>query len=572
MGGDLELLGRRWPSAAVRPWWRAPDAWRIDPVSGRPWPGADRFAWDAPLAAPGFGDVKFVWELNRLQSLAPLALHARLSGDDAAASAVFDMLGGWMTANPPFCGIAWRGGVEAATRVLSLLAALAFVEPETETDRAAVGAFLRAHVRWIERYPSRFSSANNHRAAEATALFLAAICAPGLFPLARVAALQQEAEAAFLAQFHPDGVGREQAPAYAALSLEWFVLAGVAADALGRPFGAETKAQALRAAEALRWLLDAGGRAPRIGDADDSRALALTLEPEPRYVASVVALAARWLGGSEPQRAMRDPALRDLIGPPLPASAPPEGTRTFPDGGLTVWRRSGPDGDLLLAFDHGPLGCLSIAAHGHADALAIWLHWGEEDVLVDPGMHLYHADAALRSDLRGTTAHNTLTLDGRDQSRIVGPFAWARHARARLISASSDAAEAQHDGYRQAFGLLHRRRVRRDGDEILIEDRLIGSAPPRAWSVGFTLGAGVSAALSGPAAHLTTIRGRRLRLESLPVAASPAPAWTIGPTPYAPRFGAVETAQRLRLSGLAGGGCLVARVRLSLAPHQQSPT
>ena len=30
----------------------------------------------------------------------------------------------------------------------------------------------------------------------------------------------------------------------------------------------------------------------------------------------------------------------------------------------------------VLTFDHGPVGYLSIAAHGHADTLAVWLSIG----------------------------------------------------------------------------------------------------------------------------------------------------------------------------------------------------
>jgi hypothetical protein len=572
LDGDLILLGMRWPKPAGRPWWRDPTVWLTDPESGRLWPGQGRLAWDAPLAAQGLGDVKRLWELNRLQGLGPLALHARLSGDAAAADAVFDILEGWMDAHPPFQGIAWRGGVEAATRAIALLAALAFLEPKAASARAAVGAFLRAHVYWIARYPSRFSSANNHRVAETVALFLAALCAPALFPEGHLGALRRAAESAFLAQFHPDGGGREQSPAYAALSLEWFALCALAAEAKGAPFGAKTRGRMGQAAEALSWLLDAGGRAPRIGDGDDSRVLALTLEPEPRRIASVIALAARAAGGPEPTGGLRDPALRDLAGAASPSAPPQKGRRTFPDAGMTVWRCARSDGDLLLVFDHGPLGHLSIAAHGHADALAVWLHWGEEAVLIDPGAHRYHGDEGLRSAMRGTPSHNTLAVEGQDQSRIIGPFAWSRHARARLVASCPEAVEAEHYGYLRRFGLIHRRRVQVEGHEILIEDKLIGSQAPRAFSVGFTVGAEVSVQAAGRVALLTTPAGRRLRIESLAVGQAPAIEWTSAPTPAAPAFGRLETATRLTLHGRSGACDVAARVRLTLAPYQQRPT
>src|SRR3546814_9740957 len=80
---------------------------------------------------------------------------------------------------------------------------------------------------------------------------------------------------------------------------------------------------------------------------------------------------------------------------PKPGPAP-VGIRTFRDGGYTVVREPSARGEFLLVLDHGPLGYLSIAAHGHADALAIWLHLAGCPVIVDAGTYLYHSGGAWR--------------------------------------------------------------------------------------------------------------------------------------------------------------------------------
>ena len=89
-----------------------------------------------------------------------------------------------------------------------------------------------------------------------------------------------------------------------------------------------------------------------------------------------------------------------------------------------MFRRTISGRKTLMVMDHGPLGHLSIAAHGHADALALWLHIGDQPVLVDAGTYLYHSGGAWRDRLRGTPLHNTLSLDDRNSSRIAGPFNW----------------------------------------------------------------------------------------------------------------------------------------------------
>jgi hypothetical protein len=579
LAGRFAFFGQTWPTDGRETWWLG-DIWRLDPVTGAFWPGAERWCHDidyrgvAGSDGPQRGDVKFVWELNRLQFLPVIALDAARRGEPDATERIFHILKGWMANNPPYRGVNWTGGIEAASRVISLLAALAFVRPETAEDEAAVRLFLKAHVHWILRHPSRFSSSNNHRVAELTALVVAGLCAPdlsragGLFRRAK-AGLERE----MLRQFHEDGVGAEQSVHYAAYSLEWFMLAGFACDVAGSPMSAGFKARTRRVLDHLLWAIDTGGRALRTGDDDAARVLALTQAPEPRYAASVADLTARWLGCAGPAPETRDVALRDLIGRPVPIAEPPVGRRTFPHGGLTVWRRPVSGAPMLLAFDHGPLGHLSIAAHGHADALSVWLYWGEEAIFTGAGTYLYHGDGALRDALRGTAAHNTLTLKGQDQSRILGPFAWGRAARTTLLRAADDEAEAEHDGYRRRFGLIHRRRVLVENDNVAIEDDVIGSSPQRTpWSLGFTLAPGVAVRLWGPRAMLRTQAGRRLVLIGEALEGQPL-SWTCVETPYAETFGDLRRTFRLILSG-DGRTTPAVRTQILFSPtgdHQDSP-
>ena len=90
------------------------------------------------------------------------------------------------------------------------------------------------------------------------------------------------------------------------------------------------------------------------------------------------------------------------------------------------------DEEVFCLADAGELGYLSIAAHGHADALSFTLAVGDEQLLVDPGTYTYHLDPEARAYFRGTRAHNTITLDGQDQSVAAGPFLWTHRARAAM--------------------------------------------------------------------------------------------------------------------------------------------
>ena len=173
-----------------------------------------------------------------------------------------------------------------------------------------------------------------------------------------------------------------------------------------------------------------------------------------------------------------------------PAARSSSGSSTrpslFPDAGMAILRdhESGPD-ELWCRADHGPHGYLSIAAHAHADALAIEFRAGGVAVLADPGTYCYSADPAWRAYFRSTRAHNTLEVGGVDQSVAAGTHLWARQARSELegVAGLDGGPEAEwsaaHDGYRRLRPpVVHRRSVRLDRPErrLVVEDRLDGGA------------------------------------------------------------------------------------------------
>jgi hypothetical protein len=113
------------------------------------------------------------------------------------------------------------------------------------------------------------------------------------------------------------------------------------------------------------------------------------------------------------------------------------------------------------------LGYLSIAAHGHADALSFTLSAAGREILIDPGTYAYHTQKEWRDYFRGTAAHNTVRVDRQDQSVAAGNFLWRRHANANALefnpSERVQRLVAEHDGYsRLSDSVLHRRELTLD--------------------------------------------------------------------------------------------------------------
>lgn len=487
----FEFLGIAWPEAPAAA--AMPD-WHLDPVTGDRWP-ADEYCFDIPYRhADAFGDVKNVWELSRLQYLQPLAAYARISEDREATRLCIDHLLSWIDGNPAYRGVNWPSMIEVAFRIVSMSVITTLLgEHMSAEERRRIAGSLYQHGWWIARFPSRYSSGNNHLVAEAAALYILGSLMPGLPGAGRWRTYgERELERAAQDQIAPDGVGREQSPAYLALTLEWLVLCGDLGRRLGKPFSASFWQRLGRAGEFLKWITDSGGHQPHIGDDDDSHVFGngMGIEPTVNSVMGCIATAV-----AEPSIAPPVPVshLRNALFPqPRADNIWPAGMKHFADGGYTVDRQParGAVPDHLLVFDHGELGYLSIAAHGHADTLAVWLHIAGQPVLIDAGTHLYHAGHEWRDHFRGTVAHNTLTLSGENSSEISGPFNWARKAEARVIAREEDAdnwsVTAEHDGYQDTQRVRHLRKVGRvSPSEFTLTDMLIGRHGDYRVEIGF---------------------------------------------------------------------------------------
>jgi hypothetical protein len=162
----------------------------------------------------------------------------------------------------------------------------------------------------------------------------------------------------------------------------------------------------------------------------------------------------------------------------LPAAPPRARARRLEASGLFCIASLEPFPHTLVV-DAGPQG-FGNAGHGHADALSVQLVAQGHAALIDPGTCCYPVEIAERNAFRGTAAHNTLEVDGLDQSEPGGSFAWRTQPQVsaeRWVEGRGGALlVASHDGYaRLAEPVTHRRWVASLGSGLyLIRDVATG--------------------------------------------------------------------------------------------------
>lgn len=554
LSGKFSALGVNWPQRTQDDLF--PESlWRLDPVSGGLWPGTDAYCFDiAYRHERKLGDIKYVWEINRLQFFQALAAQVLLTGDRRALAAIESALSSWFNSNPPFRGVAWNSSIELALRSISLLMVTSLCGQALSLRTARqIRTMLNAHAFWLARYRSLFSSANNHLVAESAGLFLIALAMPDMPD----AALLESRERIILAdeldkQILADGVAAEQSPSYGAFTTELVLLAALAARHAGRPLPSHLDQRFEAFARYIAWLSDAHGNVPAIGDDDEGRVIAQGGREE-HYPASVAAAIAGFLGmpafGPRPHEAQ----LRDAVFETPAVSGPlASGIKSFPQGGYTVLRGNHAGRDTVLLIDHGRLGYLSIAAHGHADALAILMSLDGQPLLVDSGTYLYHSGGAWRDWFRSSRAHNTLTLAGTCQSTMSGPFNWSHKANARLdklVDGPDWRIRVSHDGYVKRFGVRHERTVAPTATGFEMRDRLLGSGAGAA-EVTFQLATDCEAIVDGSIVTILRQKTKTAQLSFMTKGdVSAARGGEIGGGWVSPQFGKKYPAWRITWRG-----------------------
>jgi heparinase II/III-like protein len=489
------------------------------------------------------GDCKLVWEPNRHHQLVVLGRAYRASGDRRYADAVVEQLESWLDQCPFGFGMNWRSPLELGIRLINWVWALDLIRE----SGAVAGAFeervihsVYLHIWEITRKLSRGSSGNNHLTGELAGVYLAATYFSQLAnreEWRRMAARRLEQQIQELAA--PDGGWREHAVGYQLFVLHFFLACGLGARAVGEDFSTNYWTRVERMLEFVADLLE-GGPLPAFGDADDG--YVLSLGGQGADAPGLLSTGAVLFGNGHLKQ--QSGGFREMARWFLPSTAADRyqalavdasarlPSRAFKDCGyylLQSGHAHAPD-RISVFFDCAELGFGAIAAHGHADALSFTLRAFGRDVLVDPGTYDYFTYPEWRTHFRSTRAHNTVTIDGKDQSEMLGPFLWGARANSRLVawepSASGGKIVGEHDGYsRLPSPVLHRRTLELDGDAgtLIVRDELRGSGEHdvalvfqaaedvecrwHADRVVFELPEGIVTLRADPALTVTVVRG-----------------------------------------------------------------
>jgi hypothetical protein len=482
--------------------------WHKDPFSGVRWEfkfGADY----KPAADAASRDVRVIFELNRHQHLPRLAAAYTLTGDERYATEAVSQMDSWIGQNSAGYGINWHASLEIAIRALSWMWTIfAILGSRAFTDGAAnkIGRSLLAQIQHVYRHLPARTQPNIDLIGEAAVLFIAGT----LFEEHKAARAWASRGAAILneaakKQVLDGAVHGELSSWYHCYAVDFYLQAVVLDrrnNAGNRMLAPETETSLLGMLDFLMHLARPDGTIPLLGDDDGGRAFPLA---NGAYRSSREALAigavlfrrpdfkrqsiefpqeAFWLLGRGGLDQYHD----------LPEVSPQRPNLIHPTAGYAIQRTGWESDASHVIFDCGGLGMLK-GERAHADSLAIQLFSGGRDILTDSGTYVFACQPEWRAYFRSTAAHNTVSVDDRNQAISGNAFTWESPVSARGSSKtlrshlhSFPYLEGRHDGYTRREVTHRRGLIRMPGDYWLVLDKLSGSGTHSfAWVYHFGL-------------------------------------------------------------------------------------
>jgi len=458
-----------------------PPNWHKDPITNYQLP--IDLHW-SQISDDSTADIKFIWEPNRFAFVYTLVRAYAATGDEKYPQAFWQLIQDWADHNPPNTGANWKDGQEIALRLMAwTFGFYAFIHSPSTTN-LHISQFTQYLAAQAERIHANIgyaiSTRSNHTISEAFGLWMVGLLFPELNDAKKYFALGKRLlEEEVNKQIFPDGSYAMYSLNYHRFILHLYLYAVQLGEINHFPLSTQLKTSISRSINFLSHLIDpTTGHMPIYGSNDGALVLPLNncdftdyrpllqlgsiiTTGQPMFEPGAWDEDVFWLCGEEltAKSAKKEQvflsALSELRG------------KSFPNGGTYI---------LHNTNSRAILRCTDFTSRpSHADQLHMDLWMGAHNIAIDAGTYLYSGEGIWRNGLARTSAHNTVTVDGKDQMTLVSRFTWTNWAKGKVLKQTENLWQGEHDGYRP---VCHKRTVMTlEGDRWLVIDDLIANEP-----------------------------------------------------------------------------------------------
>jgi len=434
--------------------------WHLDPKTKKQWPY--KFYKDIDIRN-GFtyGGPKFIWEINRFYFLPTLGLSYFLTNKKKYGDKIFEIIEDWLDKNPYLYGVNWVSNIELSIRTLNLLWAVSLLKGYNFDikHKKLINKFIYLHAAQIYKYPSKYSSCNNHALAEALALFACGVYFNNLKNSRKWFKYGKKVlEREVVHQILADGGSAEISTTYLSFVYDLFLLFKVICDKEKISYSESINERLRSSTKFIFNLMDKKGNIPNIGDQDSAIVVNFGLDNWGNFK-SILNTGSILFNYSELKK-VESLDLKNylLFGEDGLAkfneiesfSDKPENI-FFKNSGIYVIKGVSKTKEILFCGNCSPMGMHPLYAHGHLDALSFTLSIDGYEIFIDPGTYLYHSGDKWRRYFRSTIAHNTVRINEVDFSEQIADFMYGKPYKIKYNKFYSDENNtkwiAEHNAY-----------------------------------------------------------------------------------------------------------------------------
>lgn len=447
------------------------------------WP-LDQFTYDIQIAGrTDIGDIRTNWEINRHFQFVILAKNYYVTKEEKYWQELQDLFYDWNQHCLFLHGVEWYSAMEIAIRLNSWVFAYVFLDkankingsPSVENVLSDLQNGILVMAKYIEKHLSKYSSANNHLIIELYALGLVGFftdCKKWIEFSIRKLSIE------LVKQNYNDGVNKEMSTHYQCFIMEAYGLMMLFMKKNKITVPDKWIIYLTKMSEFIADSCGECGETIVFGDDDDGKLLSTTgyVFNYYHYVLDLMSLVLpiryselkdlnenlRWLFNNDDIKKSQAKVLYSH-----------SSAKCYRYGGYSFIRDK--QNCILIGIDHADLGYGSIAAHGHADALSFQMYVKGNPVFVDAGTYNYHITPESRNDYRSTYNHNTITVNKKNQSEILGAFLWGHQASCNLIDFTNKDNQTIVEATVNYLGITHNRKYIYENLELIIEDKVDGN-------------------------------------------------------------------------------------------------
>lgn len=347
-----------------------------------------------------FEDKSALWNYNLhyFEYLFPLVKAWKDTGDNRYLEKTVEIISGWIGSNPSGVQPGWAS-YPASLRIVNWISYFGYVgEALPEDFRKDFLRSLHAQFVYLSRHLEK-DILGNHYFENLKSLVLAALFFNDE-PVLKKALKDFKAECK--EEILPDGMHFELSPMYHKIIFEGVLRVAAALHGAGKP-DSEIESYLQPMLDVAYSVEDGLERVPLFNDGGNNVAKSLD---------ALTAAAKKHFGIT--------PRFKDKL----------------ESAGFYFFVRAVDGHTWKLVVDAGQPGPTYIPGHAHCDAMSYELFRDGKPVIVNCGTYAYQSDE--RPFFRSTAAHNTVRLNGKEQSQCWGNFRLAKRSRVRVLESTDD--------------------------------------------------------------------------------------------------------------------------------------